>query len=198
MPFSPSKSASFFYWIFDMTNYIELPDIDYLNECFYYDESSGLLTWKIRPLSHFFSSREMKIINKRNGGTIAGSLGSHGGYMHTRIEGKLYACHRIIWKLKTSRDPIDQIDHIDMNRANNVFSNLREANNKENKFNSKKHIDNKSGFKGVSFFKRYGNYKAQISINGKNTHIGYFTTPELAYEAYKKKAIELHGAFVRL
>jgi hypothetical protein len=37
---------------------------------------------------------------------------------------------------------------------------------------------------GVSLFKRDGNFKAQIAIDRKQTHIGYFKTPELARDAY--------------
>lgn len=38
---------------------------------------------------------------------------------------------------------------------------------------------------GVHFNKRVQKYQAHIGINGKANHIGYFSTPEEAHEAYK-------------
>lgn len=38
---------------------------------------------------------------------------------------------------------------------------------------------------GVSFNKQSGRYRAQIHVAGKNLCIGQYTSPELAYEAYK-------------
>lgn len=39
---------------------------------------------------------------------------------------------------------------------------------------------------GVSFNKRAGKYKSQVSINGEINHIGYYDTPEQASAAYIK------------
>jgi len=38
---------------------------------------------------------------------------------------------------------------------------------------------------GVNFNKQSGKFKAQLRINGKLKHLGYFTTPEEAFQAYK-------------
>jgi len=40
--------------------------------------------------------------------------------------------------------------------------------------------------KGVNLFKRNGSFIAKISIDGKRKHLGYFSTPELARQAYVK------------
>lgn len=38
-----------------------------------------------------------------------------------------------------------------------------------------------------------GRYKAQVSINGRRKHLGYFDTPEAAHAAYKAaKFNEIH------
>lgn len=34
-----------------------LPDREYLVQCFDYDPISGVLTWKNRPLEHFYDMR---------------------------------------------------------------------------------------------------------------------------------------------
>ena len=38
---------------------------------------------------------------------------------------------------------------------------------------------------GVHFHKPSGKFVAQLRINGKRKHLGYFTTPEEAFQAYK-------------
>jgi len=38
---------------------------------------------------------------------------------------------------------------------------------------------------GVNFHKASGKFKAQLRINGKLKHLGYFTTPEEAFQVYK-------------
>ena len=38
---------------------------------------------------------------------------------------------------------------------------------------------------GVCFNKRDGKFMARLKINGKQKHLGYFTTPEEAFQAYK-------------
>ena len=38
---------------------------------------------------------------------------------------------------------------------------------------------------GVYFHKPSGKFRARLNINGKRKHLGYFTTPEEAFQAYK-------------
>jgi hypothetical protein len=95
----------------------------------------------------------------------------------------------------TGEMPKRCVDHKDLNKSNNKWENLREATYSQNSYNKKS--TSKSGFKGVTFFKRDNNWKAQIDINGINKHLGYFKTPELAHEAYMKYATEIAGDFLR-
>lgn len=39
---------------------------------------------------------------------------------------------------------------------------------------------------GVSYAKDKGLYKATVNINGKGLHIGFYPTPELAFQDYKE------------
>jgi hypothetical protein len=57
---------------------------------------------------------------------------------------------------------------------------------------------NTSGFKGVSFRKKFGNYQAYIGLNGKIVYVGVFETAIEAALARDKKAIELRGKEVDL
>lgn len=55
--------------------------------------------------------------------------------------------------------------------------------------------NNQSGFKNV-YQTKSGKYCSYISVNGKQVKLGYtFKTAEEAYEAYKRKAIELYGEY---
>jgi hypothetical protein len=86
-------------------------------------------------------------------------------------------------------------DHIDGDTLNNRRSNLRVATNAENLRNQAIRRDNTSGYKGVSYSKTARKYRAQITINGTRVCLGYFTEPELAYEAYVAAAVRQYGAY---
>ena len=93
-------------------------------------------------------------------------------------------------------DPVGmEVDHINGNTLDNRKENLRQCDCSENRCNCGKRENNTSGYKGVSFYKPNGMWKAQIQKNKQKYFMGYHNTPELAYEAFKAKAVELHGEF---
>lgn len=89
-------------------------------------------------------------------------------------------------------------DHKDHNGLNNQRYNLRAATNSQNAFNNRSHQDSTSPFLGVSFFKRDGNWQAQISTDGKQKHIGFYKSEVEAAKAYNEAAIQYHGVFANL
>ena len=89
------------------------------------------------------------------------------------------------------------VDHIDGDPQNNSILNLRWATRSENQYNSRIRTDNTSGYKGVTFNKENGKWRARINLDGKKKHLGYFHTKEEAAAAYEKAARELHGEFFR-
>ncbi len=100
--------------------------------------------------------------------------------------------HRLIMGL-----PDGEIDHRDGNSLNNRRCNLRVATRSQNECNKGKPRNNTSGFRGVSFFKPHGKWKAQIVLNGKARHLGYFATPEEAHAAYVAARPIFHGEFAQ-
>jgi hypothetical protein len=172
-----------------MTKAKPLPPLSLLNELFAYDKETGLINWKIS-------------VGKRiKAGAIAGTV-SYKGYIRIglTIDGKCsnFAAHRIAWYIATETDPCDlQIDHIDGNRLNNSFANLRLASHAQNNWNRLLSPNSHSGFKGVSWHKRDKKWKASIAIHRRNIYLGTFDTPELAHMAYCKAAAELFGEFAR-
>ena len=168
-----------------MTKANPLPPAELLRYLFDYNEKTGDLIWK-NPLYRTTKT-----------GSTAGTLTSK-GYVQVRVAGRTYRAHRLVWMHVTGFDPHGfQIDHIDCNRSNNKFSNLRLADHGENARNRKIRKDSASGLKGVYYDKKAQRYRAMICVDRKQRNLGYFHTPELAHMAYCKAAAELHGDFAR-
>jgi hypothetical protein len=91
--------------------------------------------------------------------------------------------------------PEMSIDHINGIKTDNRLQNLRLATKSQNALNSKRHKDNTSGYKGVSWNKRLAKWGARITINGKYKHIGLFKNVEDAASAYAAAAYMHHGEF---
>lgn len=82
------------------------------------------------------------------------------------------------------------IDHIDGNKTNNHFLNLRWTSMSENAMNTKIRTDNSSGYKGVSFHKGCKKWCSVWSENGR-LNSKSFKTKEEAIE-HRRKMVELH------
>lgn len=106
---------------------------------------------------------------------------------------KMIIMHREIMDFPSSK-----IDHHDRNGLNNQKENLRICNNSQNLCNSKLHKNSTTGFRGVSFYKRTGKYRACICKNNNQHHLGYYITPEGAARSYNAAASKLHGEFAQL
>lgn len=102
--------------------------------------------------------------------------------------------HRVINKTPDGFET----DHINGNRLDNRKCNLRTATVNQNQHNQRKHIDNRSGYKGVAWHKRRDKWIARIILNKKSRHLGYFSTAEAAHKAYRIAAKELYGDFARM
>lgn len=148
-----------------------------------YDPASGALAWRV------------DIASTCPAGTPAGMITAK-GYLRLKFNGKAYLAHRVIWKMMTGDEPPNQIDHIDLNKANNAWINLRSASNSQNHMN-RKEIGHHGLPKGVSFHRRIGKYQARIKLDGVRFHLGYFDTVDNAVTAYRSAAVEKFGSFAR-
>ena len=101
--------------------------------------------------------------------------------------------HRVILGQPNGKD----VDHINRNPLDNRRENLRICTHQQNQFNKTKRSDNTSGYKGVYFHKQKQKFRAQIMVDKKPKHLGYFDTAERAHEEYQKAALKLHGNFAR-
>jgi hypothetical protein len=91
------------------------------------------------------------------------------------------------------------IDHINRDRLDNSLSNLRWCTCQENNQNaSKKSSVTSSKYRGVSWNKEHGKWRATASINYKQKQIGYFNSEEEAAIAYNSFISLHHGEFANL
>jgi hypothetical protein len=167
-------------------------DAEAVRQLLEYDPTTGEFTWIKRE----GDTRGVHIWNTRFAGKMAGRISSY-GYREIAISSRLYKAHRLAWIYMTGEWPTDQIDHIDGDRLNNRLVNLRPATREQNAHNCRRHRDNKTGFKGVAFYKPTGKFHAVIASYGKKFSLGYFPTPEDAHAAYCIAAKRLHGEFAR-
>lgn len=129
-------------------------------------------------------------------GDIAGSRQSR-SYWHIGINNRLYMAHRLAWLYVTGAWPAANIDHINGNRSDNRFVNLRIATNIENARNSRMRVNNACGYKGVHYKKQLNKFVAQIRVGGRVLHLGVFKTAAEAHDAYCRAAKEHFGEFAR-
>jgi hypothetical protein len=101
-----------------------------------YDPDTGEFRWR--------TSRGTKM---HRAGDAAGFL--QNGYRVVWIGKRPYGLHRLAWLWMTAAWP-RQIDHVNLNRADNRWCNLREATTSQNLANARMPSTNTSGFKGVS------------------------------------------------
>ena len=150
-----------------------------LQKLFTYDPLTGVMT--VRLPQH-----------QRKVGDEIGSLGSSHGYREASVFNTTYLVHRLIWMYMTGKFP-EYIDHIDHDKLNNRWSNLREVSNQENIKNCTLSKNSTSKINGVNQIKSTGKFRAYITLDGKQKHLGVFTTVEEAMEA--RKTADAYYAF---
>lgn len=123
-------------------------------------------------------------------GSVSGCINKD-GYNTIKIDGTLYFAHRLAWFYCFQEWPENDIDHIDRVRSNNRLDNLRDITLAQNNCNKSIKSNNKTGFKGVYYKADKNKYHAQITLNGKKKHLGYFVTAEEASAVYNLAAEDL-------
>jgi len=119
------------------------------------------------------------------------------GYRLVSVDGQQYSAHRLAWRLMRGQWPSMQVDHANMDRADNRWGNLREATKAENQANVPRRRTNKSGLKGVSWHKQIRKWVGYLQVSGKNRNLGTFNCPAAAHFAYVVAAEKAFGEFAR-
>ena len=150
-----------------------------LKELVAYDPYTGVFTWA--------KTRRRCRLGDRAG------CNRRDGYLIIRLDDTLYLGHRLAWLYMTGVWPSKLLDHIDQDKTNCRWANLREANASQNGQN-KKAAPNKTGFSGV--YASAGRYKAQLKKNRKVVWCGSFDTAEAAHKAYLDAKRQHHSHYV--
>ncbi len=149
-------------------------------ELFSYDPLTGVLTRRAYIRGH-------KV------GAVVGCVTSE-GYRSVTTGGSPYRVHRVIWLMAYGAWPENTIDHINGDKLDNRLANLRDVSRRTNKENMRApRIDNQSGFLGVYWHKHVRKFQTSIRTCGKLIHLGYYTTPEEAHQAYLTAKRQLHA-----
>ena len=156
-----------------------LSDYEFLVSRLKYDPETGLFT-RIKSVPG----------NKGKEGSIAGGV-SVQGYVEINFRGGKKKAHRLAWLYMTGEWPEKDVDHINGDRSDNRWENLREADDSMNAQNQRR--PNRRGTTGYLGASRFGGrFRAQIQVDGVVRHIGLYDTALEAHEAYVAKKRELH------
>ena len=155
-------------------------------ERYAYEPDTGLLRWKVPAYQNI----------RKVGDTAGGRVGN--GYLNAYIGRKPYGVHRLAWLLMTGTWPTDEIDHINGERADNRWSNLRAANREQNCHNLPLFKTNRSGVAGVFWHKAVSKWWAYINAGGKRQTLGYFEDFFEAVCARRSAESRLFGEFLRV
>lgn len=163
-----------------------IPSVEELRRMLAYDRVSGDFRWLHRE------DRE-RDWNTRFAGKIAGQILGN-GYRYIMLGKKPRLAHRLAWLYMTGEWPTHQIDHINRDRADNRWDNLRAATNQQNQNNTGLRSTNKSGVKGVNYVAKKHRWQAMITVDYKQRFLGYFMTKDDAIAARLKAEQERDAA----
>ena len=152
---------------------------DKLKQLLDYNPETGVFTWVVRK------ARCIHI------GDVAG--GNCHGYIRINISGDIYAAHRLACLWMTGDWPADQVDHINHDRSDNRWVNLRQVSQVTNLKNQSLYKNNTCGVTGVYWAENRKKYEASIRVDKKLIHIGRYSLLSDAKAA--RKAAEIKYGF---
>ena len=142
-----------------------------------YCPETGILTRRVRANGRQMSGWRV--------GTIIG------GYLKVMLDGRRYACHRLVWLYVYGVWPCGDLDHINGQKFDNRIANLREATRAENVACGPRRRDNTSGEKGVCFHRATQKWIVQV----RNKHVGLFESKANAITASRLARCLEFGVF---
>lgn len=119
-------------------------------------------------------------------GAVTGSEAGHlesNGYIRITVDGQPYLAHRLAFLYMTGSFPASDVDHIDRNRSNNAWANLREVSKRMNQRNMSPRSGSSSGITGVSYSKTRGLWVSHIKLPTGSKYLGGFGTKGAAAHA---------------
>ncbi|EKL8565176.1 HNH endonuclease [Pseudomonas aeruginosa] len=147
-----------------------------LKQLLHYDPDSGAFRWLVDKA-------------RATAGSPAGNR-SASGYLRVQINGRTYPLHRLAFLYVDGELPAEDVDHINRDREDNRFANLRRASRAQNLRNKGGYRSSTTGATGVSM--RGKRYRAYINRDGRRFTLGTFDTLEAAQAAYSAAKAVLH------
>ena len=111
------------------------------------------------------------------------------GYVSCGTPKKLL--HRLIMDAPKGKS----VDHINHDRLDNRKCNLRICTSSQNSMNRRKLDRNTSGHVGVCYKPKINKWQADITVNRKPIHLGYYKNIEEAIEVRKEAEIKYFGEY---
>jgi hypothetical protein len=112
------------------------------------------------------------------------------GYLIVSINGIRFKAHRLafLYVDNVKLENADDVDHVNGNKSDNRYCNLKICSREENMKNKPLYNNNSTGVIGVSRYE--DKFRARITVDGKRVSLGLFETIEEAAEVrlkYEKK-----------
>lgn len=163
-------------------SYKPMPANERLHQLLEYNADTGVLKWRERDASSFAATDGRSPAGNANhwnsmrAGKAAGCRHKVTGYVTVDVDQVKLKAHRLIWAMMTGEAP-DVVDHINGDRADNRWANLRNASAQVNAKNKRLYANNSSGMMGVSFHKRDKVWQVKINAApGEEVHLGSYDT----------------------
>lgn len=151
---------------------------DRVRELFYYEPDTGWLIRRTDPLQE-----------------RAGYLRKD-GRRGIKVDGEAYFEHRIIWLWMTGYLP-PEIDHKNLDRGDNRWSNLRECSRSQNNANRRIQPNNKMKMRGIHQISN-GRFRVRIQCNGKRVADKVFEHKSDAIVFHAEAMKKAFGEFARV
>lgn len=146
-----------------------LPPVELLREFLDYNPETGELSFRTYNHRH----KKGDILSRKNSS----------GYLCWTFQYRTYYAHRIAWKLKTGQEPPEVVDHINRQKDDNRWCNLRASDNVLNRYNT-----TPWGLRylpGVQPNHNGSKFSAKIRVKHQQIYLGSFDTEEEAHAAYR-------------
>lgn len=154
-----------------------------VRECVAYDPQTGAFTWTPRDDASFPNVTAAKIYKRRFEGRPAFTCIGSQGYPCCRIKQVLVTAHRAAFAVMTGEWPPEQVDHVNGDRRDNRWTNLRLASQDMNSRNMAMPKRNTSGRVGVTFDRSRQKWMAQGWAEKRKFYLGRFDRLEQAAAA---------------
>ena len=147
-----------------------------IKELLRYNKETGFFAWKIRRQGVTLGSKAGRVTSK--------------GYTEIMLSGESYGAHRLAFLYVEGAFPGNEVDHVNHDRSDNRWRNLRKITRDENHRNLSIFKNNTSGHQGVCWKKAALKYVARIHFSGVAKHLGYYPEIEDAIQARKEAEIK--------